>query len=810
MFSISDDLVRAIANGYGVAYVGAGASMAAGLKGWSALIATVLEKVKSTTRNLSVTNEELKWMTDALDHGRLPELADVLQRVLQGSDELGRLLREYYRGGTPSRIHYAIARLPFHPFITTNYDKLLERAFELQGQAPSVEDWTDSKGLWATLNEGSDMAENSSVSNPESQTATNPHPVIVKAHGTYDSSRQVLTQQNYRDLENGAERFADYLRTLLATRTFLFIGHSLRDPDLRSLLGQLKVQFKWEKSTHYAILPEAEAPGRVVDYYKELFGIGVITYKGDHTTGVMEVLQEMSSRVAAKRVTSLQLAETFRRGQVEELAEQCRLHTGSFRVDVAFVPAEPGKYLVLDTCCGPTDKRSQERERIAHHSIMGATLVRRFSSDVVYLPDVTKPDAWDESFGGLRYVSCHPDVRSEMACPIEWEGQRVGVLNLESNIENAYGEGHALAARMYARRLGAAYGLAKVRNAGASRLRGWFSRPKAFVDLLKHHPRLATLHDLSIILYEADYNEGMLRPHGSVTPTGNPMPFSFTANSFAGRIFRNKKSEFVRVPSISEFVDKGGLYTWGINGPLLGVPLMVGEVMAAVLVAWSNENGQLLEVVRDTMERVANFGVNSDGELAKGFLTSLAASVDAQSLTSALAGLKWPEGEAVFRNVRHWVPSDNGSFQCQTAIRIDGLDTPHTWQLTTPNPPGHEPNPYSEFTRSRIGHDPLAQVYSKRLFGDEDPMATVVGRHADSEWIVGPIVCKDRNLLGFISVDCDPGPPGGERDSHSPVSISGGSKDFHYMLRAVDVVADLMAFVASGGAARAASGNQGD
>ncbi|MCP3902224.1 MAG: hypothetical protein GY715_01200, partial [Planctomycetes bacterium] len=110
-----------------------------------------------------------------------------------------------------SPAHEALARLPFHAVITTNYDRLLERLFP--DRTPVVrEDDHDSVDRW-----------------------------LVKLHGSIDDPDGIhtLTQGDYRDWAQHHPAAFRFLRKLLIERTVLFVGYSLSDPHFDALLGQI-------------------------------------------------------------------------------------------------------------------------------------------------------------------------------------------------------------------------------------------------------------------------------------------------------------------------------------------------------------------------------------------------------------------------------------------------------------------------------------------------------------------------------------------------------------------------------------------
>jgi putative methionine-R-sulfoxide reductase with GAF domain len=76
----------------------------------------------------------------------------------------------------------------------------------------------------------------------------------------------------------------------------------------------------------------------------------------------------------------------------------------------------------------------------------------------VYVENVDRDHISESSklgdFGEVNYLKGHDQVRSELAMPVEADGVRVGVLDLESNLVGAFSEHHVFVARRFAERAG--------------------------------------------------------------------------------------------------------------------------------------------------------------------------------------------------------------------------------------------------------------------------------------------------------------------------------------------------------------------
>lgn len=116
-----------------------------------------------------------------------------------------------------SEIHKRIIDLSFPIIYTTNYDRWIERAFEAHNKPyrkiVTVSDWADS-------------------SPQETQ--------IIKFHGDFDDvSSIVLTESSFFSRMMFEKPLDIRLRSDSLARPFLFLGYSVRDPNIRFLLYRL-------------------------------------------------------------------------------------------------------------------------------------------------------------------------------------------------------------------------------------------------------------------------------------------------------------------------------------------------------------------------------------------------------------------------------------------------------------------------------------------------------------------------------------------------------------------------------------------
>lgn len=168
------------------------------------------------------------------DTGNLPRVSLVFERHAYRAGllkELRTLLPDHER--LPSRLLNVLAALPFDLYVTTNYDRLLERA--LAPRDPIV--------VVQTLHsiENGEAVEEWANSDPETR-----RPLVYKIHGTFkdyeglDKSPLIITEDDYIDFLTQLGTTDEHavprkITARLATNTLLFLGYSLDDWDFRVL-----------------------------------------------------------------------------------------------------------------------------------------------------------------------------------------------------------------------------------------------------------------------------------------------------------------------------------------------------------------------------------------------------------------------------------------------------------------------------------------------------------------------------------------------------------------------------------------------
>ncbi|WP_224361488.1 SIR2 family NAD-dependent protein deacylase [Hyalangium versicolor] len=272
-------LVRYIQEKRCVVFVGAGLSAGAGLPTWGALLEMGIDEV---VRSLPEGEEHQDELRELVKRGKLLEVAEFCR------DKLGpayhQFLTEKVRGdqATLPATHDVLMQLPFSAWVTTNYDKLLERAYsKVLGGYPRTLTHKDTEPLGRLLFEGGRF--------------------ILKAHGDIDRpDTVVLTSHDYSEIIHANPAFNEAFSGLLLSKALFFVGYSLSDPDFRLLMDRQLTHFKGFVPERFALMMDV---GRVErDVLWRTARIRVISYeKGKHGQ-VLQFLEDLKAAVLPQPV----------------------------------------------------------------------------------------------------------------------------------------------------------------------------------------------------------------------------------------------------------------------------------------------------------------------------------------------------------------------------------------------------------------------------------------------------------------------------------------------------------------------------
>jgi len=178
-----------------------------------------------------------------------------------------------YKG---SEWHDAIVKMEPDLIITTNYDKIIERA---TGGGYSTHDYKSERVAGDVRRKV---------------------PTLLKIHGSVDAIEDVIfARTDYTRLRLHGVHALTVLQALFMTRTALLLGYTLRDPDIQ-LLFENVFGGRNESPAHY-MLTSGSLPDYERDVLRYSYGVNAVTYTaGNHGEG-LAMLQELADLVQGSR-----------------------------------------------------------------------------------------------------------------------------------------------------------------------------------------------------------------------------------------------------------------------------------------------------------------------------------------------------------------------------------------------------------------------------------------------------------------------------------------------------------------------------
>jgi hypothetical protein len=152
----------------------------------------------------------------------------------------------------PGAAHKEFCSLPFDIVCTTNFDFLLEKQYDRERQ--------DSRAVHPVVDE-----------DQLSVNIGNAGTLLLKLHGDIrHPKRLVVTEADYDGFLTNYPLIATYLSNQLITKTAVFVGYSLDDPDFRQIWHVVSNRLGKTRRMAYAILVNAR-PGDIARFERMLF-----------------------------------------------------------------------------------------------------------------------------------------------------------------------------------------------------------------------------------------------------------------------------------------------------------------------------------------------------------------------------------------------------------------------------------------------------------------------------------------------------------------------------------------------------------
>ena len=212
------EYIKAIREGNAAVFAGAGLSRSSGFVVWKELLRPMAEDI-----GLNIDDEH--------------DLTAVAQYVRNKSGNRAAInsaiLEAFSKNVEVNENVTILTRLPIYTYWTTNYDHLLEEGLLAANRNSDVK--IDYKQL--------------------SYTKRDRDAIVYKMHGDVDHAADaVLTKDDYVQYDRNHPFFRSVLQGDLISKTFLFIGFSFEDPNLDSILSQIRLLLDDHIRNHYCFM----------------------------------------------------------------------------------------------------------------------------------------------------------------------------------------------------------------------------------------------------------------------------------------------------------------------------------------------------------------------------------------------------------------------------------------------------------------------------------------------------------------------------------------------------------------------------
>lgn len=229
-------IYEAMENEQLVLFVGAGASVDSGMPLWKEAISKIAEKMQLTD--------------DQNDYLKVPQY----YYNSRGKKEYTQLMRDIFKYEDcllPTELQKTLLDLNTSTIITTNYDHLIEKAAEENGQFIRV------------VSQDVDMPYRKSKKE------------LIKMHGDFEHDNFVLKEDDYLNYSRNFKLIETYVKSIIGSKVVLFVGYSLNDPDVLHIISWVKDILKDDFQRAYLILTKMEQNDVQKDYFRNL-GINII------------------------------------------------------------------------------------------------------------------------------------------------------------------------------------------------------------------------------------------------------------------------------------------------------------------------------------------------------------------------------------------------------------------------------------------------------------------------------------------------------------------------------------------------------
>lgn len=294
---LPDKLVECMASGLSIPWCGSGISVESQLPTWADLVLSMIEVAKT-----QLTEEQGNELDRLYDRHAYEDIVDYCRGAI-GEQKHRAFLTAALDRGVPNAIHCAVVRLPVPAILTTNYDRLLEAAVaQTRGMLPRVYTANDASALWERLARREFF--------------------ILKVHGNITQfDTLIFTSRDYTEQLFGNHPFMAFLKRLVLSHSFLFIGASLLDFYTRRILEETSYMTRGAGLPHFAILPNVGSVQSKI--LLDRYNIQAIPYRltneADHKPRILEILEALLGESKDYAINFRSLPPSLRTAMMDKL-----------------------------------------------------------------------------------------------------------------------------------------------------------------------------------------------------------------------------------------------------------------------------------------------------------------------------------------------------------------------------------------------------------------------------------------------------------------------------------------------------------
>lgn len=268
-----------IKTGDAAVFIGAGLSRDAGYLGWTDLL-----KDKACEIGLDIEKEKNDLISLAqyyINKKQRTQINNAIRNFFALRPEI-----------KPTENHLLLSQLPIKSYWTTNYDRLLEKTFDIRNISYRAQFSDESLSL----------------------STNNAQVIIHKMHGDVENPvSAVIAKEDYEKYDDTHEMMLAKFKGEMCSKTFLFLGYSFSDPNIHHILARIRKVFDKNAKQHYCIMKrvsQKEFGKKTKDYEYKLikqehqildfrnYGVNVILVE-DYNE-IKDILSEIRRRVSSR------------------------------------------------------------------------------------------------------------------------------------------------------------------------------------------------------------------------------------------------------------------------------------------------------------------------------------------------------------------------------------------------------------------------------------------------------------------------------------------------------------------------------